>query len=213
MMGTAAGDLRSHGRALGLRRSVRTDRRTPLGSAPCLLSRLSARLTGWLRSSKSSTSARKIKISRLNNCSQQGCSFAAWEKGAVWGCSCQGLFGPLSRGVLCEVFLKTCDDQEWDGPFPSPVDPRISPSASSGGCLTWGLTSSFARGFVSCPPAPAAASPPQAAEALALEVVCLVAGHPQPTLPVSTEKILAKTKSDLVGDAGCSNYARLHKCR
>lgn len=35
-------------------------------------------------------------------------------------------------------------------------------------------------------------------EALALEVVCLVARHPQPTLPVSIEKISAKTKSDLV---------------
>lgn len=122
----------------------------------CFLPRLSARLMSWLRSSKSSASSRK-KIGHLNNCSQQGCSFVALENSTIWGCSCPdlsvGLAGCyLSRGVLREVFLKTCD-QEWDGPFPRPVSPHISHSASSGGCLTWGLMSLFAGGFVSCLPA------------------------------------------------------------
>lgn len=121
----------------------------------------------------------------------------------------------MSRGVLREVFLRTCD-QEWDCPFPSlqtiqsPVSPCISHSASSGGTLTGGLTTPFG-GFISCLPAVATRS--QAAEALALETVCLVARHPQPMLRVSTEKILAKTRSDLVSYAGCGNYAHLHKCR
>ena len=71
--------------------------------------------------------------------------------------------------------------------------------------------SPFAGGFVSCLPAVVLCF--QEAEALALETVCLVVRHPQPMLTVSTEKISAETRSDLVSYAGCSNYAHLHKCR
>lgn len=118
---------------------------------------------------------------------------------------------PFVKGHLLSSFFSTCD-QEWDAPCPSmqtiqsPVSSHISPSASSDGCLIWGLTSPFAVGFISCLPHILLCS--QAAE----EMVCLMARHPQPTLMVSTKKIWAKARSDLVNQARCGNYAHLHKC-